>query len=73
MNITTTVLVLTALVLVGIRVWNVLHNGPADRNLFTLLTFRPAAPMAGYLTTDRDRERIAADLRALPSRTMTAA
>lgn len=68
MNITTTVLVLTALVLVGIRVWNVLHNRPADRNLFTLLTFRPAAPMAGYLTTDRDRERIVADLHAIPTR-----
>ncbi|MCU1625487.1 MAG: hypothetical protein JWP64_436 [Pseudonocardia sp.] len=33
---------------------------------FRLAQFRPAVPLGGMLPADRDRERLVADLRALP-------
>jgi hypothetical protein len=36
------------------------------RRPFRLAQFRPAVPLGGMLPADRDRERLVADLRALP-------
>ncbi|MEN3300881.1 hypothetical protein [Pseudonocardia sp.] len=36
------------------------------RGPFRLAQFRPAVPLGGMLPADRDRERLVADLRAVP-------
>lgn len=60
---TASILVLAALVVLG---WSLVRAHRDGRRRFRLAQFRPAAPFAGLLPADRDRERLVADLRALP-------
>jgi hypothetical protein len=63
---TATVLVLAALTLLT---WALVRSHRAGKRRFRLAQFRPAAPFSGTLPVDMDRERLIADLRALPDST----
>jgi hypothetical protein len=63
---TAPILALAALAVVVALGWTLVRGHRDGRRRFRLAQFRPAAPFAGVLPADRDRERLIADLRALP-------